>query len=290
MSQIFHYFQMIRPINVLLSGITVFISAYILNEHQYQITLITSIVVMSFCAFANIINDLFDYDTDKINNPEKYLIPVKIDSDYKINLHSCIILIVILILPSIALILGHLYFPQYAIYYLYLIFFLIIIYTPFLKGVPLIGNIIISFILASIFIITELILLNKFNNILFYPSLLTFLLTLIREIIKDIDDLKGDQKVGINTFPVFFGIKNSKYLLSILTILLILISIYPYYLNIYDYEYLILLVLLVQIPLIGCIFYLWKYPDFQSRRTLTIATKYITIGGVLVILSTKLFS
>ena len=284
MSQIFHYFQMIRPINVLLSGITVFISAYLLNQHQYQLTLITSIVVMSFCSFANIINGLFDYDTDKINNPEKYL------STLKINSHSYIMLIVILILPSIALILGHLYFPQYAIYYLYLIFFLIIIYTPFLKGVPLIGNIIISFILASIFIITELILLNKFNNILFYPSLLTFLLTLIREVIKDIDDLKGDQKVGINTFPVFFGIKNSKYLLSILTILLILISIYPYYLNIYDYEYLILLVLLVQIPLIGCIFYLWKYPDFQSGRTLTIATKYITIGGVLVILSTKLFS
>ena len=47
-----------------------------------------------------VINDLFDYNTDKINNPEKHLITLKINS------HSYIMLIVISILPSIALILG----------------------------------------------------------------------------------------------------------------------------------------------------------------------------------------
>ncbi len=91
---------MIRPINVLLSGTTVFISAYLLNQHQYQLTLITSIVVMAFCAFANVINDLFDYDTDRVNNPEKYFTTSKIHSYYTINSHKYIIIMILLILAS----------------------------------------------------------------------------------------------------------------------------------------------------------------------------------------------
>jgi len=279
---------MIRPLNVILSGITVFIAAYLLHQNNYQLISAISIVVMSFCAFANIINDLFDIKTDKINQPEKYLATLKFSPSNIIKKYQYSIFLILFILISISLGLAHIYFPKHGIYYLYLIFFLIIIYTPFLKGFPLIGNITISFILSSVFIITELILLNTFNNLLYYPALLTFLLTLIRELAKDIDDLKGDQKAGINTFPVFFGITKTKYLLTILAIILIMISSYPYYLNIYNIKYLTLLVLFVQIPIIVCIFYLWKYPDFQNRRVLTIATKYITIGGVITILSTKL--
>ena len=152
---------------------------------------------------------------------------------------------------------------------------LTIIYTPYLKGIALIGNIIISYIVSSVFIITELVLLNSFINILFYPVLLTFILTLIRELAKDIDDLDGDTAANIKTFPVVFGINYSIYLLSILTMLLVIVSLYPYYMKIYNFTYLILLVLLVQIPLIGCIFYLWKYPYFQNSRVLTISTKNI---------------
>ena len=284
MSLIFNYFAMIRPLNVLLSGITVFIASYLLNHVANHLTLTTAIVVMFMCAFANIINDLFDIETDKINKPKKYLTEIKsITKPAK-----CLIATILLSILIIPLCLAHRYFPNNAIAYLYLISFLIIIYTPYLKGIAIIGNIVISYIVASVFIITELVLLNSFIKILFYPVLLTFILTLIRELAKDIDDLKGDKTAKINTFPVLFGITYSKYLLSILTLLLIVASLYPYCLNIYNFKYLILLVFLVQIPLIGCIFYLWKYPDFQNTRVLTILTKYITIGGVITILSTKL--
>ena len=288
MSQIFHCFQMIRPLNVLLSGLTVFVAAYLINQNNYALICITSIVVMSFCSFGNIINDLFDVNTDKINNPAKKKLNLKLNTSCIIKSYGYIILIMLSAFLIIPLILAHIYFPESAIYYLYLICLLIIIYTPYLKGIPLIGNLLISFILASVFIITELALIDSFSGLLFYPVLLTLLLTLIRELAKDIDDLKGDMNAKINTFPVAFGINYSKYLLSILTIILIIISIYPYSMGIYNFWYLILLVLLVQIPLIGCIFYLWKYPNFQNRRVLTIATKYITIGGVITILSTKL--
>ena len=281
MKQILHYFNIIRPLNVLISGVTVFIAGYLLDyQIQNQLILIISLIVMSFCSFANIINDLFDIETDKINNPQKNFINLKFN-----QYQTLIILIIFSITP---LILAHIYFPNKALYYLYIILLLIIIYTPYLKGIPLIGNITISFIISSVFIITELVLYNSISKILFYPTLLTFLLTLIREIIKDVDDLKGDLNAGINTFPTVYGIENSKYLLLILTIQLIILSIYPYYIRLYDFTYLFFLILLVQIPLIWCIFYLWKYPDFQNHRVLTNTTKYITIGGVITILSTKL--
>ena len=135
-----------------------------------------------------------------------------------------------------------------------------------------------------------MVLKENFLYLLYYPSLLTFLLTLIREIIKDIADMDGDKKSGINTLPVLLGINFSKYLLIIIFIVLITISIYPYYINIYNNYYLILLVFLVQVPLVGCIFYLWKYPNSESCGTLTVTTKYITIGGMITILSTQLFN
>ena len=49
---------MIRPLNVLLSGATVLIAAYLLNNNDNHLIFIASIVVMMFCGFANIINDL----------------------------------------------------------------------------------------------------------------------------------------------------------------------------------------------------------------------------------------
>ena len=286
MNYIFHYFKMTRPLNVILSGVSVLIAAYLMHNNDYQLIYATSIVVMLFCAFANIINDLFDINTDKINKPKNYPFNFYTLNIYQKKYSSFLIFILLLIL--IPLLIAHNYFDKNSIIYLYIIFFLIIIYTPCLKGTPLIGNIIISHIVSSVFIITELILENSFCKILFYPIILTFMLTFIRELAKDIDDIKGDKSAGLKTFPVLFGIKYAKYVLTILTTVLIIVSIYPYYLNIYPNQYLFLLVLLVHIPLISCIFYLWKYPDFQTSRVLTISTKYITIGGIITILSTKL--
>ena len=94
----------------------------------------------------------------------------------------------------------------------------------------------------------------------------------------------------IHTFPVVYGVVYAKWLISILSLLIIGLSIYPYAMNIYNTTYLITLVLFVQIPLVSCIFYLWKYPNSQSCVVLTTTTKYITIGGVITILTTKLFA
>ena len=282
MNTIFNYFHVIRPLNVLLSGLTSCIASYLLHSNNYYIIFIISLVVMILCACANILNDLFDINTDAINNPNR---PIILSNSTLFNRNLIFILIV---LVSFAGLLSYLYFNFSGNLFLILIFLLIVAYTPFLKGIPLLGNMTISLILASVFIFPAIVLNNNFFD-LSYPITLTFILTLIREIIKDIADIGGDKQSGINTFPVVFGIGYSKLIISLLCLLLIVISIYPYIIGIYHFNYLILLVLYVQVPLVSCIFYLWKYPNSQSCVTLTITTKYITIGGALTILSTKLF-
>ena len=283
MKAIFNYFHVIRPLNVLLSGLTSCIASYILYSNNYYIIFIISLVVMIFCACANILNDLFDISTDTINNPDRPII----SSNSTLFNYNLIFILIFLILFSGGL--SYIYFNFSSNLFLILIFLLILIYTPFLKGIPLLGNITISLILASVFIFPAIVLNNNLFDLL-YPIILTFLLTLIREIIKDIADIDGDKQSGINTFPVVFGIGYSKLIISLLCLLLIAASIYPYIIGIYNFSYLILLVLYVQVPLVSCIFYLWKYPNSQSCVTLAITTKYITIGGVLTILSTKLFT
>ena len=283
MKQIFNYFHIIRPLNVLLSGVTIFIASYILNATNYHIIFIMSFIVMILCACANIINDLFDINTDTINNPNR---PIVTSNNINFNYNLIVVLISLSVFVAI---LSSIYFDFYTNIFLLFIFSSIIIYTPILKRIPLIGNIAISLIVSSVFIFPIIVLKYNFYDLL-YPILLTFLLTLIREIIKDMADINGDLKANINTFPVLFGIHYSKYLVSLLTILLIGFSIYPYYMDIYNFKYLMVLVLYVQIPLVGCIFYLWRYPNFLSCVTLTITTKYITIGGVVTILSTKLLN
>tara|TARA_Y100001970_G_C14110725_1_gene790715 strand:+ start:207 stop:1058 length:852 start_codon:yes stop_codon:yes gene_type:complete len=280
MNQIFHYFHIIRPLNVMISGATVFIAAYLLNELNNCLTLSIVLIVMLYCAAANILNDLSDIDTDKINKPNRSTIVLH---NTHFNKQVLYIAYLFIILGSIISVLD---FSLYANLFLLFITCIIFLYTPILKGIPLIGNIFISFILSSVFIFTEIVLTNQFYNLL-YPSILTFLLTMIREIIKDIADINGDRDSGIKTWPVVFGIPSTKYLLLILTFLLLIVSTYPYYIKLYHFNYFILLVFFVQIPLVGCIFYLWKHSNSIACVRLSIVTKYITIAGVMTILSIK---
>ena len=129
MNQIINYFHIIRPLNVFLSGITVLIAAYLLEEITNYITFIISIVVMLSCACANIINDLFDINTDKINKPTR---PIVLLNNLNFNYHIIVLLIVLLLF---IITLSGIYFSWQANSFLFFIFLLITTYTPFFKGI-----------------------------------------------------------------------------------------------------------------------------------------------------------
>ena len=115
MNQLFNYFHAIRPLNVLLSGVSVLIASYILNITNNYMTIIIAIVVMLFCSSANIINDLFDITTDKISHPNR---PIILLNNIQFN-YNLVLLLIILLLSAIVL--SYLYFHFYANLFLVLI-------------------------------------------------------------------------------------------------------------------------------------------------------------------------
>tara|TARA_B100001029_G_C15061335_1_gene458753 strand:- start:3430 stop:4257 length:828 start_codon:yes stop_codon:yes gene_type:complete len=206
--------SMIRPLNVLISIISVFISAYILNYNNFQIDFFHTIIVVSgFTAISNLINDIFDIKTDKINRPKKPLISNKISYSKVIKAIGIILAITLFSLTRLNI---------NAIQFVYfLILPIIITYTPIFKSIPLIGNILIGITLGSVFLFTEISLTGQIR-VLWIPGILAIHLTILRELIKDIEDYKGDFISGIITFPVYFGIQNSINLYLFLSLLLLI--------------------------------------------------------------------
>ena len=81
---------------------------------------------------------------------------------------------------------------------------ILILYEIILKRIPLIGNIVISSLVGIVFVFIEAGLTNKIDTT--YPiMILAFNLNLIREIIKDIQDLEGDKLYNMKTLPIILG-------------------------------------------------------------------------------------
>jgi len=157
---------------------------------------------------------------------------------------------------------------------------LMIFYTPIFKKIPLIGNMIVSFILGMVFIVTTTYLKGNIYLIL-PPATLAFLLMVIREMIKDIADLDGDKKFNIKTLPVRFGINYTFKIIIFFSTILIAISFY--FTTLYNLIYFIFLLLLIVFPLLYYLYQLSKNKTATYCIYLSKVLKLITIFGVIVI-------
>ncbi|MBC8479746.1 MAG: UbiA family prenyltransferase [FCB group bacterium] len=273
------YIKILRPLNASLSIISVLISAHLLDLYFVSAELILAcLVVFLFTGGANIVNDLFDYRIDSVNRPERPLPSGKIKPKaariYAFILF-CLGSAAAIQLPVIAAVIA-----------LILVLPMIVLYTPLLKRIPLAGNLIIAGILGSVFIFAEAALTAEIGQ-LWIPAGLAFGLTLIRELVKDMQDIPGDSKNSILTFPVRFGFRNSLMLATGFTILLCVLSPLPYVMNLYGIFYLLALIFGVEVPLIYSIFYLWENPTSTASGKISGVLKLTTIAGIFVIFISK---
>jgi len=193
-----------RIINALIAGGVVILGGFLtpafIGIHVYLAAL--SVILITIAG--NLINDYFDVTTDQINKPDR-LIP----SGRLKKKQALIISILFFIFGNILL-----FFIDWNLLKLGLAStFLLIIYTPFLKRRPLIGNITVALLLSMTIIVGAIAssaFLNLRNSIL--PFSLIFLLSLPREILKDGEDIIGDRKANLRTFPIVFGIKRTRQL------------------------------------------------------------------------------
>jgi len=158
---------------------------------------------------------------------------------------------------------------------------LIIIYSLRLKGIPIIGNMVVSMILGLSFIFFGL----SHGNInpMIIPSILAFGLTMLRELIKDIADIEGDKENNLKTLPIVIGEEKSIFVSYCFIFIIGFGSLMPYYFNIYGNYYLILLIAGVEIPLVIIVYYFMKLPLISSAKKSSNLLKFSTIAGLIAI-------
>jgi 4-hydroxybenzoate polyprenyltransferase len=156
-----------------------------------------------------IINDYYDVKIDLINKPERVVVGRGVSRRYAILLHSVMSITGIFLGLILNWKIGAINF--FSVFMLWL-------YSNLLKRMPFVGNFVVAFLTAGSIAIPWL--LYPFagkTNILIY-TLFAFFTTLVREIIKDLEDLKGDNTFGCKTLPIIWGLRKTKNLIYALTI------------------------------------------------------------------------
>jgi len=266
------HIKIFRPLNLSIGAFAVIITASILNKTDLvQAWLTALIVVVCYNAAANAINDYFDQETDKINRPKRPLITGEVKPTTVIVLS--ILLFVIGTILAISL-------PTKAtIIAIAIAMPLMIVYNIWFKGVPIFGNFIIAFILGLTFLFAGAALQDM--DKMFILAFLAFGLTMVRELIKDIADHDGDVKAELKTYPTVFGFKNAWRLAGIFSIILGVGVLIPYLMGYFNYWYIILVIIGVEIPLAISVFYAMKFPSLINAKKSAQLLKFSTIMGVL---------
>lgn len=182
-----------------------FTAAFLIDKrtiYDYRLLLL-SISTILIAAAGYIINDYYDVKIDYINKPDRVVIGKSITRRFAILFH--------VVLSFLGLAIGG--YLSLSITALNAVtIFLLWLYSNNLKRLPFIGNLVVGLLTAASVYSVE-ILYRTGNPIVMIYSVFALFMTLIREIIKDIEDLKGDNTFGCQTLPIVLGIRRTKFVI-----------------------------------------------------------------------------
>jgi geranylgeranylglycerol-phosphate geranylgeranyltransferase len=229
------YLEILRPGNAIMAVIAIFLMAVISGKFTLEV-LMAAVVVFVVTGAGNSINDYFDHKIDAINKPERPIpsgrISLKTALIYSISLFALGIILAFLtnlLLGIIALLSS----------------ILMVYYARDLKTKCLIGNLSISFLTGLCFVFGGIAVNEIVVSI--YLGFFAFLMTMAREIVKDMEDVEGDKLEGAATLPILHGMRISSILAAIFMILASVGSPLLYFMGIFSIFYLPILSLAIVI-------------------------------------------
>jgi len=268
------YFTLIRPLNVLQGAVSAIITAFIMEKlPPFRDILLAIFIIGAFTAAGNSFNDYCDYKIDAINRPKR---PIP---SGKISRKEALVLTVVFFTLGWAVAMPLM--SQTILIILTIATICLITYSLFLKSTALVGNMIVALILGLSFIFSAAVYGDIKRG--FAPFTLAFLFTLIREIIKDMQDIKGDEKHGAKTFPIAFGQIKAARLVSFLSVLLIVIAVALFLTGVYGFLYGIVVGITVVPVLIFTIISINRDQSIKNCGKLSSLLKYDIFFGLLAI-------
>jgi 4-hydroxybenzoate polyprenyltransferase len=300
------FFRLIRLPNLIIVAVTqglIYNQLLQLTFRKYSLSgtfssfefVLFAVATILITASGYIINDIYDIETDRINKPDKRIIQVHLSVSNAWKIYISIIL-------TGAFISLYLAVQRYDLFYWFIYpvaIFLLYGYSRWFKGIPYLGNIIVSLFCAAvpgIFFLSEAHILKELkikdlssflslHGLLLSYVIFAFLTNLYREIVKDLQDEAGDKLANIHTAAVYFGKKNTKIMALFTALITSMVITFSFSQSIFsNIPYLFILqILLIQTPLSISIIKIIQAKDDKAFRNVGLWIKLIMINGLILI-------
>jgi 4-hydroxybenzoate polyprenyltransferase len=302
-----HFLNIIRWKNLLMIALVQYLIKYALllpffESHGVITTLkplgffILVMATIFIAAGGYVINDIYDIETDKVNKPDKVIVGKHINE--KNALYLFIILNVIGVGLGFYLSNG---IGKSGFFVIFIIASaLLYIYSSYLKQMLLVGNVVVSLVVSlSIILIGVFELLpamtevNRASQITFFEIILdyaifAFMINLVRELVKDIEDIDGDHKAGLQTLPIVIGRERANKVVFILSLIPLLSVIYYVITNLFKQTEIVgYFLVLVIAPLIYVSIKLFSAEQKSHYKHIRLILKLVMLTGMLSMLLYK---
>ena len=305
------FFRLVRWPNLVFIILTQFLFEYCIYQRIYGyswnnpvetrqfIFLVLASVLIAAAGY--IINDYFDLNIDQINKPDKVVVNVLISRRWVIFWHMILSLLGLFFTVSALPIAEYWYLVLGNLASIILLWF----YSTNFKKQLLIGNVLISLLTAwviGIIFFSKYLLkidtlldvdINKvrfFRLTILYASC-AFIISLIREVIKDMEDMDGDRKYGCRTMPILWGMNASKVFVAvwIIVLLSVLLILQFYVLPFGWWLSALYCLLLIILPLVWILLKLFKAQSAKDFHRLSTVIKLVMFTGILSMLFFRIY-
>jgi geranylgeranylglycerol-phosphate geranylgeranyltransferase len=233
--------DLVRLHNCVLAGIAVLVGMIVavassdIMLHQAAFAFAVAVLV---CGGGNATNDYYDRKIDRINRPERPIPSGRLKARDALLIGGILftigtLLSILLGVPCIILAVVN--------------SVVLAFYAAELKRLGLVGNLIVGYLVGSTFLFGGLAAKNAPLQALSILAAMAAVSTVGRELIKDIEDMKGDSKIGLKTFPLSHGPRAAAALAIVFIAAAIVLSPVPYLLNLFGIYYLTLVMISVLI-------------------------------------------
>ena len=215
--------RLTRVWNLLIIGLAQYLTAGFLIDFSTILDprlFVLSVSTIMIAAGGYVINDYYDIKIDLINKPQRVVIGKSITRRYAILFHTLLSIAGIFLGLLLSWKIAAVNFASVSLLWWY---------SNSLKRQPFIGNFVVALLTGVAIWLVDSLYKTGHMLIITYASF-AFFMTLIREIIKDMEDLKGDETFGCKTLPIVWGMRKTKYFIyGILIIFLVTVMTINFY-------------------------------------------------------------
>ena len=252
--------ELTRPINAIAAGVLTGIGAFVAGGLLTEPLPATAAIVATVLGTGagNAINDYFDRDVDAINDPHR---PIPRGA---VAPRLALAFSLVLFAGAVALALT---LPWLAIAIALFNLVALISYTEVFKGQPGAGNALVAFLGGSTFLFGAAAVGNVWPAVVLF--LLAALATFAREVIKDVEDVEGDRKEGLNTLPMAVGERRALQVAAAVLVVGAIASPAPYLMGLFGLAYVAVVLPAVVIML---------YAAWEAFRDPSAGQRHMKIG------------